>query len=388
MKVQASEKNQIRFAMATVMYAAEGSKTFQDWIQKLPIEIESKKLISHWFKEQKLLDKEFGTINHEIAFNQISWPAEKGEVAGSLTLLNLNPFKIKINGTTHTLKEKNPGFESLYKTLQKFANEGEVSRLWQELLLPKAQAKSFFSKIPTWLLILQGISLIYAGKIVYDNYHELKEIEKKYNSDEIANLGTQLSVDRAIKDPAALYRVSNIDCYSIEKSRKINPLAKPGEPGYCTYGLKHLRLTPIGKNFGEDDLEIEYAEKDGKRNIQAIRYYKYQTSPESTNQFENNCLIYSTLNKEKPEGQFYNSCTEKLFNKKNMSMNDFKSIIGNINLENYEKLAATAPGCENLTKKVVGIDDSQKGTDDGKTNVPDSANPLKVENPPADQGAK
>jgi hypothetical protein len=110
-----------------------------------------------------------------------------------------------------------------------------------------------------------------------------------------------------------------------------------------------MLLTPKGSEFGENDLEIKYSNYNGKTQIKEVRVRRRSDSYEGKDQFKNDCVLFSSAISA-PYSKFINSCVEKAFPGQSVkTIDDFYEKLGSFKLKDYEKMAATEPGCIQLS---------------------------------------
>lgn len=361
----ATEKGFVRYNMGVILDSVDETMTYQSWLQQLPLQKSFLKKIESWFQDQGVLESKVEPFFYNPLESQVLWKNEMGEVVDRFTVVSIHPLVFRLNGVEKKIEYSQPTLDYIYRQLEGAYKARKVSFLWS-LLLPIAEAKtkkskSVLSRLMVPLIVVNGLGLAYAGKTIYDSYQKASEQEARFDGESKVISETRERVGKANLSPKLSYSVSSIDC---RRSVDANPGENKNSVHMGSYRLKKIRLTPIGKRFGEDDLEILYYQVGGKTKIKEI--WSRRTVGNQSNKAirADDCLLYSELIKD-PKYKFLVDCQEKVFTNKKMSaLTDFYSALGDFKLKDYEAMAETEPGCNQIID--WAINGSNRGTNAGK----------------------
>lgn len=353
-----TELGQTRFLLKLAVSSSVGSKNIDEWIYRLPLKKQFKVNLVNWFQRHQALNQPIRLLNYDYQLAQISWQEPGQESRMVLKMISIHPLTFEWNGIISTIEYPSSDLDYLLKQLQKFENKKGAS--WFYLVsIPRAEAKGngfFDNKFMIPLLILNLFSLGSAAYDIKGMWNKAEAAETRYDEEAKAIANITDRVDQARENKIYPFTVMGASCLKTVGNGTSNPLAEPGEKGYTTFGLNNILLTPKGKLFGESDIEINYSESENgkKREISEIRLRKKPNSKDSKNPFENDCLMFSSAIK-KPENRFLEKCVNEAFPGKSIkNIDDFYKTLGIFNLNDYETMAATEPGCHQITSWITG----------------------------------
>lgn len=354
--VFASDEGVFRFYLNLLEDAHQRSTLVEEWIEQLPGSSDNILQLKDVVKAMGGLKEKVPPIFLDFQNTEIQWQDKGAHSRTSLKLVSLKPLRFRFNGNEGVVEIANPTALQLYDVLVSTSPKHSVEWLWNKLVPgADAKSKSLLKKLMIPLIVLNVIGLAYAGIEIKKTFDKVDELEKRYKSDskEIVPVLQKVTQNRE-KNPD-IYKVTGADCKKTVGNARLNPLANPGEKGYQYYGLNNIRLTPKGKNFGENDLEITYANKDGIQEISEIRVRRLPNSKDSKNFMENDCLMYAASIKT-PEHRFLKGCADKYFPEMNVnSMESFYKGLMPFDLKDHETLAKKEPGCQHILAWAAGM---------------------------------